>query len=133
MLRTALFAVLLTGLASTAMASDRVRVVVSYDSGHGYHSVRDRGHYYGSRGYRDRDRDYRRGHSRYDRRWDRGRHYGYGWRGDRYYYSRPYYSRPYYRSYDRGYYYGARGYRDRDYGSRGYRHDRYCPDRWHRH
>jgi hypothetical protein len=122
MLRTALFAVLLTGLASTAMASDRVRVVVSYDSGysdHGYYSVRDRGHY----------RDYRnRGHyPRYDRRWDRGRHYG--WRGDGYYYSRPYY-----RSYDRGYY--DRGYyRDRGYyyGSRGYRHDRYCPDRWHRH
>ena len=112
MLRIALFAVLLTGLASTAMASDRVRVVVSYDSGYGYHSVRDRGHY----------RDYRhRGH-RYDRRWDRGRHYGYRWRGDRYYYSRPYYSRPYYRSYDRGYY----------YSKRGYRHDRYCPDRWHR-
>jgi hypothetical protein len=120
MLRTALFAVLLTGLASTAMASDRVRVVVAYDSGYGYHSVRDRGYY--------RDRDYRhRGY--YDRRWDRGRHYGYGSRGDRYYHSRPYYSRPYYRSYDRGYY------RDRGYfyGSRGYRHDRYCPDRWHRH
>jgi hypothetical protein len=118
MLRTALFAVLLTGLASTAVASDRVRVVVAFDSGHGYHSVRDHGYY----------RDYRhRGHYHgYDRRWDRGRHYG--WRGDRYrgdrhYYSRPYYSRPYYRSYDRGYY----------YGSRGYRHDRYCPDRWHRH
>jgi hypothetical protein len=118
MLRTALFAVLLTGLASTAMASDRVRVVVSYDSGYGYHSVRDRGHYRDYRDYRHR------GHSRYDRRWDRGRHYGYGSWGSRYYYSRPYY-----RSYDRGYY------RDRGYyyGSRGYRHDRYCPDRWHRH
>lgn len=124
MLRTALFAVLLTGLASTAMASDRVRVVVSYDSGYGYHSARDRGYY----------RDYRHGrdYSRYDRRWDRGRHYS--WRGDRHYYSRPYY-----RSYDRGYY-GSRSYRGRDYGdrgyyygSRGYRHDRYCPDRWHRH
>jgi hypothetical protein len=125
MLRTALIAVLLTGLASTAMASgrDRVRVVVSYDSGgYGYYHAGDRSYrdrYYGDRGYRDRDRgydrDYRRGgrYSGYDRRWDRdrGRHYGrsYGW------------SSP-------SHYGGYSRYRDSRHG-----HSRYCPDRWHRH
>jgi hypothetical protein len=120
MLRTALIAVLLTGLASTAMASgrDRVRVVVSYDSG-GYYHTGDRYYgdrYYGDRGYRDRgyDRDYRRGgrHYGYDRRWDRGRYYGrsYGWSPRSYYYG------------------GYTRYRDSRYG-----HSRHCPDRWHRH
>jgi len=106
MLRTALFAVLLTGLASTAMASDRVRVVVAYDSG--YHHVGDRYYSGRDRGYRD----YRHGgrHYGYDRRWDRGRYYGrsYGWNSR------------YYDSYSR--------YRDSRYD-----HYRYCPDRWHRH
>jgi hypothetical protein len=128
MLRTALIAVLLlTGLASTALASDRdrVRVVVSFDSGgYGYYhagdryySGRDRGY---SRDYRGYSRDYRRDGRRYDhdRRWDRGRYSGrnYGW-SPRYYYSPRSYS-----------YYGSGRYRDSYYG-----HSRHCPDRWHRH
>jgi hypothetical protein len=123
MLRTALIAILLTGVASTAMASDRIRVAVSYDSGgYGYSRAGDR-HYRDRGHYRDH---YRRGgrHYGYDRRWDRdygrsyGRNYGrsYGWSSRHYYSPRPYY-------------YGGYGrYRDSRYG-----HGRYCPDRWHRH
>ena len=49
MLRAGLVTVLLMGLGSTAMASDRVRVFVTYDSG-GYYNV---GHHYYDRDCRD--------------------------------------------------------------------------------
>jgi len=126
MLRTGLVAVLLLGIGSTAIASDRVRVFVTFDSG--YHDV-DYRYYGGSDRYRyagggrdDRRWDDRRRHdSRWDdRRWDNRRHDGW--------YAGRYYSAP------RGYYY------PRWYGySRGYSGGRYCPDRfhdgrdWHRH
>lgn len=124
MLRTALIAVLLTGLASTALASDRdrVRVVISYDSGgYGYYHVGDR--YYSGRDrgyYRDYRRDGR--HRGYDRRWDRGRDYGRSY-GRSYNWSPRYYYSP-----RQSYRYGSGRYRDSYYG-----HNRYCPDRWHRH
>jgi hypothetical protein len=137
MLRTALIAVLLTGLASTALASDRdhVRVVVSYDGGgYGFYYASDPYSYYGrgrghyrDRGYYGYDRHYRYDrYSRYDRRhygssrhWDRGRSYGrhYGW-SPRHHYSSP-------RS---SYYYGSGRHRDRGDG-----HSRNRPERWHRH
>jgi hypothetical protein len=119
MLRTGLIALLLLGLGSTAMASDRVRVYVGVDS------------YYGDVGfsYVDRGRDDRRwdGRHRYDRRWDHrwgdGRSY---WRNGRYY-SAPrgyYYPRPYYGPSYRGPYYGY---------SRGYHGGRHWHDRRHEH
>ena len=109
MLRNGLIAVLLLGLGSTAMASDRVRVYVGVDG------------YYGDVGYRlshvEGGRDYGR--------WDGRRSY----RGDGRHYSAPrgyyYYPRPYYgprHGYSRGYG-GGRHWHDR-------RHDGH---RWHRH
>jgi hypothetical protein len=115
MLRTGLIAVLLLGLGSTAMASDRVRIHVDVDSSFG--DVGYRLSYVGG------GRDY-------------GRYYpaprGY------YVYPRPYY-RPYY-GYSRGYY-GGRHWHDRRFdrrhdgwrdGRRGWHDDR-RGWRWHRH
>jgi hypothetical protein len=107
MLRTGLIAVLLLGLASTAAASDRVRVYVGVDS---YYVDRGRGDW--------------RWDDRYDRRWSHHprRYDGRGhWHGGRYY-SAPrgyYYSKPYY-------------YRGKAYGySRGYHGGRHWHDRRH--
>jgi hypothetical protein len=118
MLRTGLIAVLLLGLGSTAMASDRVRVYVGVDSYSG-----DVGY---SFSYVDRGRgDWRRDGHRYDRRWDHRRwddrrSYGYGRyypapRG--YYYPRHGYSKPYRYGYSRGYY-GGRHWHDRRHDHR---------------
>ena len=90
MLRTGLIVVLLLGLGSTAMASDRVRIYVGVDGYYG--DVGDYGRYYSApRGYYVYPRPYYRpyyGYSRgyyggrhlYDRRFD-GRHDG--WRDSR--------------------------------------------------
>jgi hypothetical protein len=122
MLRTGLIAVLLLGLGSTAMASDRVRVYVGVDS------------YYGDAGYRfsyvDRGRGDWRWDDRYDRRWGHPRRYdGRGhWHNGRYY-SAPrgyYYSKPYYKGraygYSRGYHGGRHLHDRRHHDRRGYRH-----------
>jgi hypothetical protein len=132
MLRTGLIAVLLLGLGSTAMASDRVRVNVgigSYYGDVGYHfSYVDGGR--GDRRWNDRHR--------YDRRWDDRRGY-YGrdsWRNGRYYsaprgyyYPKPYYG-PSYRGSRYGQYYGyPRGHN----GGRYFNDRRHDDRRWHRH
>jgi hypothetical protein len=121
MLRAGLIAVLLLGVGSTAMASDRFSVYVGVDS------------YYGPSygfSYVDRGRgDWRR--DRYDRRWGYSRRYdGWGhWHNGRYYsaprgyyYSKPYYYRGKAYGYSRGHH-GGRHWHDRRHHDRhGHRH-----------
>lgn|GEM_PF-2081744 len=104
MLRTGLIAVLLLGLGSTAMASDRVRVVVGHDSG--YRQYDGPRYCAGIDGYgfigggRD-DRRWRDSRWR-DPRWDH--RYQTGWRHGRYYSApRGYYRPGHYHGYSRGY------------------------------
>jgi hypothetical protein len=137
MLRTGLIAVLLLGLGSTAMASDRVRVFVGFDDYYGGVSY---GFSYvgGGRDYRGWDRH------RHDRRWhhrDWNDRRGYNWRHGRYYSAPPSYyypyRAPYYgkrHGYSRGYY-GDRHWHDRRSDGRyDGRHDgRRDGRRWHRH
>jgi hypothetical protein len=122
MLRAALATVLLAGLSTTAMASDRVRIVIDADLGGGYYyPVTDR-YYYGDRYYggRDYDRGYYYRPGRDYRYYDRGRYYG-----PRYYNKYP---RRYYRD-DRYFDHRYRGYRNyrENWGPRGkyYSRDRY--------
>lgn len=113
MLRTGLIAVLMLGLGSTAMASDRIRVFVTYDSG--YHDVGQR-HYGGSYGY----------HLYAGDGWDRWR--GNDWRG--HYWRRDNHRwdyRPDRRRYNGRYYSAPRGH----YNSRGYHRGGHAPYRHH--
>lgn len=108
MFRAGLIAVLLLGVGSTAMASDRFSVYVGVDSYYGP----SYGFSYVDRGRGDWRRHDGRGH------WHNGRYYS-APRG--YYYSKPYHYRGKGYGYPRGYH-GGRHWHDRH-------HDR----RWHRH
>jgi hypothetical protein len=119
MLRAGLIAALMLGLGSTAMASDRVRVFVTYDSGyhtigHGYYA--DSFRYYWRTGSRWDDWRWNNRH-RLDWRWDNRR--GYGWRDGRHYSAPRGYN--YSLGYSRGYF-GAHSHRYHDSRHHGGRH-----------
>jgi len=103
MLRTGLFALLLLGVSSASVASDRLRVIVGYDSG--YLHVDYGGHYHGHRHWKGHHHHHYRPH---------GHHYRPGWL---FFDHRPHRYDRYHRGHD---HHHGRGHRH---------HDR----RWHRH